>query len=94
MHVQLSLTVDVPQLDALRDTLERLGAQCMENLELITQRIQEINARLDTESAEIQAVIASLQANPADQVTVDAAVADLTQIRDRIGGLVTPPPTP
>lgn len=94
MNVQLSLTVEVPQLDALRETLEKIGAQLMADMALLTQRIQEINTALQQESSEIQAVIAQLQTDTADQASVDMAVAQLTQIRDRIGGLVTPAPTP
>lgn len=67
----------------------------MADMALLTQRIQEINTALQTESAEIQAVITQLQtADLTDQVAVDDAVAQLTLIRDRVGGLVTPTPTP
>ena len=99
MQVQLSLTIEAPQveaqLDALRQTIERIGAQLMADMALLTQRIQEVNAALQQESTEIQAVIAQLQtADTTDQAVVDDAVAQLTLIRDRIGGLVTPTPTP
>lgn len=89
--MQVAVSVDIPQLDALRTTLEQIGAQLMADFSLLTQTIADLTTTLDQELAEIQLI---LQADTLDQVQLDQAVAALADLRTRLAGAVTPPPTP
>jgi hypothetical protein len=88
MTIALSLTVDVPQLERLCMILEQIRSQLMADFATFNATLQQLSQSL-TE------VIATLQADTADQAHVDAAVATLQGMQAQLDALRQQgPPTP
>lgn len=85
MDLSFTLTVQVPQLDALVDVLTIQGAQIMAEFQGLNEQITKNLEALAEEAAAIRAL---LEAGAANQQQVDQATARLQEMENSIRGLV------
>ena len=86
----LALTVDIPQLEALRATIAQIGEQLVLNLTELRAVVTELSAGLDHHLTELEAL---MQSDVRDQQAIDEVVAALRGEQQRLADAIPDMPT-
>jgi hypothetical protein len=91
-NVNVTLTITLPQLDALVAAIDRLGDRMADALDPIRTAIEQARATLTTELAQIAEAIRQAGTDP---VAVQAVAADVDELAQRIANIIPDvPPAP
>lgn len=86
-QLQVSITVEVPQLDALCQTLEKIGAQCMADFNAAVQVVGQLQST-------VAQIVTMLRDDTTDQAQLDQLVANLQNMQQQLANAVPEAPPP